>query len=73
MTLVLVTAGAFGVLMGMMGIGVMLGRKPLQGSCGGQDSDCSCTASEKEACGQTGGRKLPSAPGQIIALDRVVN
>lgn len=35
MELVLITSLFFAVIMGIMAIGVMFGRRPLRGSCGG--------------------------------------
>jgi len=33
-----------------MSIGSLLGRQPLQGSCGGSGSRCPCTEQERQAC-----------------------
>jgi hypothetical protein len=38
----LVTIGLMGVVTAIMAVGVLFGRKPLQGSCGGVGGACHC-------------------------------
>ncbi len=43
MTTFLLTAGVMGMVVGIMSIGVVMGREPLKGSCGGiAGKDCLC-------------------------------
>lgn len=58
-TIFTVTAVAFGLVIGLMAVGVMLGRREIQGSCGGLGSkqgeeggsSCSlCSNQDAEAC-----------------------
>lgn len=37
-----VTAGLMGAVALVMGVGVIFGRKPLKGSCGGVGGSCHC-------------------------------
>lgn len=65
MSIVFITIGAFGFMMLAMAIGVMVGRKPLKGSCGGVGDDCAC-----EKAGTPGACATPKgvAPGQTLQL-----
>lgn len=65
MKIVLITVVAFGFMMLAMAVGVMVGRKPLKGSCGGVGDDCAC-----EKAGTPGACATPqgSAPGQSLQL-----
>lgn len=55
MTLFLITAAAFGVIMLAMAIGVMVQKKALRGSCGGAEVfDCD---GESLSCGGCPNRK----------------
>ena len=70
MVTILVTIGAFGVLMAAMAIGVMAGRKPLQGSCGGTGGACACSSAEQALCAlPTDAAMTP--PDKRIRLDRL--
>lgn len=40
----------FAVAVALMSVGVMLGGRPLKGSCGGSGDACPCTDAEKKAC-----------------------
>jgi hypothetical protein len=72
MTIILITFVIFGVLMSAMAIGVMSGRKPLRGSCGGTGSACSCSATDAKACTEASAQSVKmSPPGHLIALDRL--
>ena len=51
MNQILTTVGFFGVMMLVMAVGVLFGRRPLQGSCGGVGSECACLeAGTPDAC-----------------------
>jgi len=42
---------AFAIVMIVMSIGVLLGRPPLKGSCGGKSGpECACNAFERAKC-----------------------
>ena len=56
MTLFLITAGAFGLIMLAMAVGVMVQKKALRGSCGGAEVfDCD---GESLSCGACPNRKM---------------
>ena len=42
MTYFLVTFAVMLIVIGIMAIGVIFGRRAIKGSCGGINSDCSC-------------------------------
>jgi hypothetical protein len=47
----LVTVLAFGCIVGAMAVGVMLGKSPLKGSCGGKGGpECVCDDFERRKC-----------------------
>lgn len=47
------TAVVMGIGMGVMAVGVVLGRSPLKGSCGGKGGpECVCDAFEQLKCKQ---------------------
>ena len=51
MNQILTTVGFFAVMMLVMAVGVLFGRRPLQGSCGGVGSECACLeAGTPDAC-----------------------
>jgi len=50
MSVVLGTLVVFGLVIAAMSIGVVMGRAPLKGSCGGPNAECPCSESEKRAC-----------------------
>ncbi len=50
MEIVVATGVVFGIVTIAMSIGVLLGRSPLKGSCGGSGGECPCSESEKRAC-----------------------
>lgn len=70
-TLFALTAVAFGLVIGLMAVGVLLGRRAIQGSCGGLgsrqaedgSSSCSlCSSQDAAACRDLrGGRIGPAA------------
>jgi len=49
MTTLLATIALVVIAIGAMSIGVVMGRRPLQGSCGGVGR-CSCGASDPSQC-----------------------
>ena len=56
MTLFLITAGAFGLIMLAMAVGVMVQKKALRGSCGGAEVfDCD---GESLSCGACPNRRM---------------
>ena len=40
----------FGLMMGLMAVGVIFRGKALKGSCGGTGQDCSCSEKERRGC-----------------------
>jgi hypothetical protein len=46
----------FALAMLGMGLGVMLGRKPLKGSCGGTGGGCPCSPAQRARCSVRGPR-----------------
>jgi hypothetical protein len=46
----LMTLAVFGIVVFAMAIGPMLGRAPLQGSCGGPGATCPCSDADKRRC-----------------------
>ena len=56
METVLLTLGLMALAMGVMAVGVIFGRKPLKGSCGGTGGSCACAdARMAGACKRKGG------------------
>ena len=48
---VVISAAVMGLIMSVMAVGVILGRSPLKGSCGGKGGpECVCDAYEQEKC-----------------------
>ncbi len=67
METVLLTLGLMGGLMGLMAVGVMLGRKPLKGSCGGTGGACACAEARKSgACKK---QQAQRAADELITLE----
>lgn len=71
-TIFIVTAVAFGLVIFLMSVGVMLGRREIKGSCGGLGSSqsedgassCSlCSSQESAACGDLRREPGPGQPG----------
>ena len=62
METVLLSMVGFALVMLAMGIGVMLGRRPLRGSCGGIGGQCACGATSADECND------PSAVHLNVAL-----
>lgn len=69
-TIFTITAVAFGLVIGLMAVGVMLGRREIQGSCGGLGSkqgeegasSCSlCSNHDSAACGDLRRRRTNHA------------
>ena len=51
MTTILAATIGFGVITTIMAVGVILGRSPLKGSCGGKGGpECVCDAFEQKKC-----------------------
>jgi hypothetical protein len=50
MQVVVATLVVFGLVTVAMSVGILFGRAPLRGSCGGPSADCPCSDSEKRAC-----------------------
>jgi hypothetical protein len=67
-TIFVVTAVAFGLVISLMAIGVMMGRREIKGSCGGLGSSqgeagstsCSLCSNSDAACRELGGSKQES-------------
>ena len=50
-TILVATFVIFGLITGAMAVGVMLGRSPLKGSCGGKGGpECICDDFERRKC-----------------------
>ena len=49
---IVVTVAAFGLLMGLMALGLVLSGQELKGSCGGNpdSAHCGCSPAKKAAC-----------------------
>jgi hypothetical protein len=66
MEIYLVTIGFMGVMVLLMAVGVMLGREPLKGSCGGVGGNCPCAeAGTPGACKIEGGLEEGSGEGEV--------
>ena len=68
--LFIITFGMLLSLMGIMSIGVVLGGKRLQGSCGGVGSSCACDAAGRpRACEgpNDGGGQLSAVDQEVLA------
>ena len=50
MTTFLATLAVFGLALVAMALGAMVQGKRLQGSCGGAERDCACSALEARRC-----------------------
>lgn len=55
MTTVFIAAGIFALLFAMMAVGVLLGRKPISGSCGGVGANGACSTCGAAARGECDG------------------
>lgn len=68
------TAIAFAVVIGLMAVGVMLGRRQIQGSCGGlgaaQDKEgaagCSLCSNPEAACRELARRAHPTVAAEVV-------
>ena len=75
MQIIVITIAAFGGLMGLMALGVVLSKRPLKGSCGGVNGDCLCERAGKPgACDNTNqddDQKYPHfhPPGTLMGID----
>jgi hypothetical protein len=52
METVLLSIVGFALVLLAMGIGVLFGRRPLRGSCGGVGGQCDCGATSTDDCRQ---------------------
>ena len=51
MTTIIATTIGFATIITIMAVGVLLGRSPLKGSCGGKGGpECICDAFEQQRC-----------------------
>ena len=53
MQTILATLVIFAAVMLAMAIGVIFSNRALKGSCGGTDSDCSCSDARRRRCAAT--------------------
>lgn len=71
MEMLLVTFGAIVLLVLLMAVGVLFGRKPIAGSCGGYKAlDLDCAAGCKEPCEKRLARMQAQAGGQESVQER---
>jgi len=66
MTTILLTVVLVAVLVAAMAVGVMFGRPPIKGSCGGMsalagDKDCPICGGDREKCEESEGRPTSAA------------
>ena len=63
-TLFLISFAIIGTVFLIMAIGVIFGRNPIKGSCGGHSSgECVCSQAEQQACAE---RKKRMAAEQSV-------
>ena len=76
MTMFLISALAIGLVMAAMAVGVIMGRAPIKGSCGGMgavgiDTACEICGGDPQRCdeetGDTGAR--PNSPTLFYSAD----
>jgi hypothetical protein len=53
MQTILATVVIFAAAMAAMAVGVIFSNRVLRGSCGGVDSDCSCSEARQRRCAAT--------------------
>lgn len=81
MMVFVVTAVAFGVVISLMAVGVLLGRRAIQGSCGGlgarqaegESSSCSLCSNPEAACRELGrgqAERRRGSSGEPGAVDK---
>jgi hypothetical protein len=77
MTLFLISAGVFGLVIAGMAIGVIMGRQPIKGSCGGMgalgiDTACEICGGDPRRCdeGTRDGEVGRNDPGRYYPADR---
>ena len=64
METVLLSMVGFALALMALGIGVLFGRRPLRGSCGGIGGRCACDAAEADDClGEPSAVRLEAARG----------
>lgn len=71
-----VTAAAFAVVIGLMAVGVMMGRREIKGSCGGLgssggeggESGCSLCSNPAAACRELARRAADQPPGDLSGV-----
>lgn len=77
MTLFLISAGVIGLVMAAMAVGVMMGRGPIKGSCGGMgalgiDTACDICGGDPQRCDEEtrDGDEGKKNPGLYYPADR---
>jgi len=77
MTLFLISAGVIGLVMAAMAVGVMMGRGPIKGSCGGMgalgiDTACDICGGDPQRCDEEtrDGDVGKKSPGLYYPADR---
>jgi hypothetical protein len=63
METVLLSMVGFALVLLALGIGVMFGRRPLRGSCGGIGGQCACGATSADECNESPAGHLDSVLG----------
>ncbi len=63
METVLLSMIGFALVMLALGIGVILGRRPLRGSCGGVGGQCACGATSADECYESSAVRLDPTLG----------
>lgn len=75
MTTILLTVVMFGVLVAAMAIGVMFGRPPIKGACGGMSAmglkeDCEICGGDRSKCEEAGGQPgVRAGSGRVERFD----
>ncbi|MFT4518522.1 MAG: hypothetical protein ACI9JM_000903 [Halioglobus sp.] len=77
MTLILISALVIGLVIGGMAIGVIMGREPIKGSCGGMgalgiDTACDLCGGDPKRCDDEtrDGEVGRANPGQFYSVDQ---
>lgn len=77
MELFFMVFGVFAILIGLMAVGVMMGRRPISGSCGGigrlngEDSECAICGGDPDKCDEAiNAKSVVSVPVRDASMPR---